>query len=71
MLTGETKGRFSEKRKTESKAPREAQTNFMRNREAVRETRVVSLDILPNPPLSPDMLTLNSNAWLHFYHAHL
>lgn len=43
--------------KTESKDPREAQINFMRNREAMRETRVVSLDFLPNPLLSPDFDT--------------
>lgn len=63
MPTDRTEGRFIEKRaKTESKDPRGAQTNFMRNREAVRETRVVSLDALPNPLLSPNFLTLNSNA---------
>lgn len=36
------------------------------NRETVRETRVVSLDILPYTWLRPDFLTLNSNALLHF-----
>lgn len=52
--------------KAESRGPREAQTNFTRDREAVRDTRVVALDILPNPQLSLDFSTLNSNALLHF-----
>ena len=43
MPSDQTEERFSKKRaKTQSKDPRETQTKFMRNREAVRSTRVVS-----------------------------
>lgn len=43
MPSDQTEERFSKKKaKTQSKDPRERQTKFMRNREAVRNTRVLS-----------------------------
>lgn len=66
MLSNQTERRFRNEQKQTKGSQGEAQTNFARNKKAMRETWVVSLDILSNPLLSPDFLVLNSNVFLHF-----